>query len=55
MAQVQLLTLFLRLFKRILRTTFIQKFRLSGGARGRIARGDEVVKLEMTTKSTLMN
>ena len=32
---------------RTLRTTFIQKFRLSGGTRGRIARGDEVVKLEL--------
>jgi hypothetical protein len=30
-----------------LKTVFIQKFRLSGGSRGRISRGDEVVKLEL--------
>ncbi|KAL7518932.1 hypothetical protein ACHAWX_003728 [Stephanocyclus meneghinianus] len=31
----------------IIRTTFIQKFRLSGGSRGRISRGDEVVMIEL--------
>eukprot|EP00804_Cyclotella_cryptica_P005526 CCRYP_003035-RB/>CCRYP_003035-RB protein AED:0.08 eAED:0.08 QI:977/1/1/1/0/0.33/3/22/479 len=31
----------------IIRTTFIQKFSLSGGSRGRISRGDDIVMLEL--------
>lgn len=33
--------------RRALRTTFVQKFSLTGGSNGRISRGDEVVELEL--------